>query len=57
LDFAREHFAPERFRLYVLIFNERAIRVYERAGFERAGVYVQHNPAGDRDFLEMRRRV
>ncbi len=57
LDFAREQFAPERFRLYVLSFNERAIRVYERAGFERAGVYVQHNPAGHRDFLEMRRRV
>ena len=57
LDFAREHFAPEGFRLYVLTFNERAIRVYERAGFERMGIYVQHNPAGDRDFLEMRRKV
>lgn len=57
LDFAREQFAPEQFRLYVLTFNERAIRVYERAGFERAGIYVQHNPAGDRDFLEMRRTV
>ena len=57
LDFARKHFAPERFRLYVLTFNERAIRVYERAGFERAGIYVQHHSAGDRDFLEMQRRV
>jgi len=57
LEFARQHFASERFRLYVLTFNERAIRVYERAGFERAGIYVQRNAAGDRDFLEMRRRV
>lgn len=57
LDFARKHFAPERFRLYVLTFNERAIRVYERAGFERASIYVQHSPDGDRDFLEMQRRV
>jgi RimJ/RimL family protein N-acetyltransferase len=57
LDFAREHFAPERFRLYVLSFNERAIRIYKRAGFERAGVYVQHNPSGDREFLEMRRKA
>src|SRR5713226_5298892 len=31
LDFAREQFAPEYFRLYVLSFNQRAIRVYEKA--------------------------
>jgi [ribosomal protein S18]-alanine N-acetyltransferase len=57
IDFAREHFAPEQFRLYVLTFNERAIRVYERVGFERAGKYVQHNANGNRDFLEMRLKV
>jgi RimJ/RimL family protein N-acetyltransferase len=57
LDFARQEFAPEQFRLYVLTFNERAIRVYERAGFERKGIYVQHSPSGDRYFLEMRRKV
>ncbi|HEV2579593.1 MAG TPA: GNAT family N-acetyltransferase, partial [Ktedonobacteraceae bacterium] len=57
MDFARKHYAPERFRLYVLTFNERAIRVYERAGFERAEIYVQHTPGGDRDFLEMKRKV
>jgi [ribosomal protein S18]-alanine N-acetyltransferase len=58
LDFAREHFKPEYFRLYVLAFNERAIRVYERAGFERTGIYTQLHPAyGKRDFVEMRRRA
>jgi RimJ/RimL family protein N-acetyltransferase len=34
LQFARETFAPQRFRLAVLSWNERAIRVYERAGFQ-----------------------
>ncbi len=58
LDFARQQFQPDYFRLYVLTFNERAIRVYERAGFERTGVYTQLNPVyGNRDFVEMRRRA
>jgi [ribosomal protein S18]-alanine N-acetyltransferase len=58
LDFAREHFKPDYFRLYVLTFNERAMRVYERAGFERTGIYTQLNPVyGNRDFVEMRRRA
>ena len=58
LDFAREHFRPDYFRLYVLDFNERAIRVYERAGFERTGIYTQVNPIfGSRNFVEMKRRA
>ena len=57
LDFAREQFKPDYFRLFVLTYNERAIRVYERAGFERMGIYVQRRAEGDRDFLEMRRKA
>ncbi len=33
LDFARARYAPVRFTLDVATFNERARRVYERAGF------------------------
>ena len=58
LDFAREHFKPDFFRLYVLTFNERAIRVYERAGFERAGIFTRLSAEyGNHDFVEMRRRA
>lgn len=58
LDFAREHFKPDYFRLYVLTFNERAMRVYERAGFERAGIFTRLSAEyGNRDFVEMRRKA
>lgn len=55
LDFARQTFAPARFHLYVYTWNERAIRVYERAGFQRERVSVVRNIHGEREFLEMGR--
>ncbi|HEV2654009.1 MAG TPA: GNAT family N-acetyltransferase [Ktedonobacteraceae bacterium] len=55
LDFARQEFAPEHFQLYVFSWNKRAIRVYERAGFQHAGIVLQHNMHGDHEFLEMSR--
>jgi|SRR5579859_3476143 len=53
LNFAREQFAPHKLRLYVMTFNERAIRAYEKAGFKRVRVYMQRNIYGEREFLEM----
>jgi [ribosomal protein S18]-alanine N-acetyltransferase len=56
LAFASEQFAPRHFRLFVLAFNERAIRVYERAGFARVRQFIQQNPVhGELNFVEMRR--
>lgn len=55
LAFARAQFAPSSFRLYVLAWNERAIRVYERAGFARTRDFTQRNIHGQNDFVEMRR--
>ena len=57
LTFARQQFAPRAFRLFVMTFNERAVRVYERAGFERVRVVIQHSLEGERPFLEMRRAL
>jgi [ribosomal protein S18]-alanine N-acetyltransferase len=57
LDFARQQFAPEYFRLYVLSFNKRAIRAYEKAGFERVRTFMHHNIYGDNEFVEMMRKA
>jgi ribosomal-protein-alanine N-acetyltransferase len=55
LDYGRRHFAPERFTLSVATFNQRAITVYERAGFERVRVFTHRTNGADWEFVEMRR--
>lgn len=57
LEFGRERFRPKRIVLAVAAFNERAIKVYERAGFERTGAHVRTLPGfGDVDFIDMEER-
>jgi [ribosomal protein S18]-alanine N-acetyltransferase len=55
LEFARTRFAAERIMLAVATFNERAIKVYERAGFARDRVYVHSTNGGEWEFVEMSR--
>ena len=55
LEFARARFSPERFTLAVATFNERAIKVYERAGFARGRVYMHSTSGGEWEFIEMSR--
>ncbi|HKO74774.1 MAG TPA: GNAT family protein [Gaiellaceae bacterium] len=55
LDFGRTRFAPQRFTLAVATFNERAIKVYERAGFTRKRIYLHSTNGGEWEFLEMSR--
>jgi ribosomal-protein-alanine N-acetyltransferase len=53
LDFARGRFAPARFRLSVATCNERAIRVYERCGFQPERTFDHPTNGGVHPFLEM----
>jgi [ribosomal protein S18]-alanine N-acetyltransferase len=55
LEFARGRYAPARFRLAVAGFNQRAIRVYERAGFHRGESYLHRTNGGEHAFLRMER--
>ena len=55
LAFAEQRFRPSRFRLSVATFNERAIRVYERAGFTPLRTFDHATNGGIHQFLEMTR--
>jgi RimJ/RimL family protein N-acetyltransferase len=57
LDYAREQWAPRRFRLHVAAWNARAIQLYERLGFREVGArhvrtFVRF---GAHEFLTMER--
>jgi [ribosomal protein S18]-alanine N-acetyltransferase len=51
LRFAGQAFSPSAFRLTVAVFNRRAIKVYEAAGFERIRAFRDRGT----DWLLMRR--
>jgi RimJ/RimL family protein N-acetyltransferase len=54
LELGRERFRPARIVLNVAEFNERAIKLYERAGFRRTGRHVRtFERWGDVPFVSM----
>ena len=53
LEFAREKYNPTMFCLSVATFNQRAIRVYERAGFQAGQVFMHETNGGQYEFLRM----
>jgi [ribosomal protein S18]-alanine N-acetyltransferase len=57
LRFAKGAYSPPAFRLTVATFNQRAISVYERAGFERVETFGAPTREGGREWLLMRREA
>ena len=57
LRFAKGTYSPPAFRLTVATFNRRAIRVYERVGFEPVETFGAPTPDGGREWLLMSREA
>ena len=57
LTFVREKFAVTGFRLTVAAFNQRAIRVYEKAGFRQVNSFVRLSQPGKMEFLIMAKGI
>jgi ribosomal-protein-alanine N-acetyltransferase len=55
LEFARQRFNPRGFRLNVVTFNERARKVYQRAGFTPVRTFTRWTNGRPYEHLEMAR--
>lgn len=57
IEYAIRTYLPKALRLSVATFNQRAITVYERAGFRRGPTFGSETPAGEAEFVVMTREV
>jgi ribosomal-protein-alanine N-acetyltransferase len=53
LAFSKEKYGCNYITLSVVTFNERAIKVYKRAGFEAVGTFIQKTNGSCFEFLKM----
>ncbi|MFD1019714.1 GNAT family N-acetyltransferase [Thalassobacillus hwangdonensis] len=53
MDFVQTEFSPARVALSVATFNQRAIRVYQKAGFVDKGTFMQATNGSTYEFLRM----
>jgi aminoglycoside 6'-N-acetyltransferase/ribosomal-protein-alanine N-acetyltransferase len=54
LEFGRERYSPRLIQLHVAAFNERAVKVYERAGFRETGRHMRSFERwGEVEFITM----
>lgn len=56
LGFGRRRFAPAAFRATIASWNERALRMAERAGFERGPTFVNSSGPAGKEFTVLLRR-
>ena len=54
LEFAVKKFSKRNFRLTVAAFNNRAIKVYENAGFKKERVFQRKNGESSFEFITMK---
>lgn len=54
LSYAISKYNPKEITLSVATFNERAIKVYERAGFESVKTFMQDTNGSSFEFLKMK---
>lgn len=57
MAFGERKFRPKQFRLLVATFNERAIKVYMKAGFKKDEVFLRKTNGGEYEFLRMTKDV
>ncbi|MCA1010983.1 GNAT family N-acetyltransferase [Halobacillus halophilus] len=55
LEYAQIHYGARSFTLSVATFNERAIRVYEKAGFKVVQTFIQPTNGSEYEFVKMRK--
>lgn len=53
LDFAKAKYNPEKIILSVATFNQRAIKVYRKLGFEEVETFIQDTNGRRYEFLKM----
>ncbi|KAA0965802.1 GNAT family N-acetyltransferase [Sporosarcina sp. ANT_H38] len=53
LEFAKSKYTPEKITLSVATFNQRAIKVYRKMGFEEGNTFMQDTNGSSFEFMEM----
>jgi len=53
INFAKAKYNPEKITLSVATFNQRAIKVYRKLGFEEVETFIQYTNGSRYEFLKM----
>lgn len=53
ITYIKERFSPAFITLAVAVFNDRAIKLYKKAGFKEAATFLQYTNGGEYEFVKM----